>query len=214
MGRDNRRPRRLGEDDHHPGRTAGERRDQAALAAAYDREWSAAQTGQPYHTFWRFRPSARDAIERALGPLNGQQILELGAGDGFTTLRLARRGARVIALELSHGWPTNDRRTRGGCRSRRDGRATPCRRSATPLADSQCRSRLRREFPDVRRSSVDRARGGAGTEAGRAGGLPRTDRAPPVHSPLPPLRLALSRNRTKILHDRGYRASGGRISAR
>ncbi|HEY8600740.1 MAG TPA: class I SAM-dependent methyltransferase, partial [Thermomicrobiales bacterium] len=29
--------------------------------------------------------------------------LELGAGDGFTTLRLARRGARVVALELSHG---------------------------------------------------------------------------------------------------------------
>jgi len=103
VGRDNRRPRRLGEDDHHPGRTAGERRNQAALAAAYDREWSAAQTGQPYHTFWRFHPSARDAVERALGPLRGQQILELGAGDGFTTLRLARRGARVIALELSHG---------------------------------------------------------------------------------------------------------------
>lgn len=42
-------------------------------------------------------------MEKALGPLTGQQILELGAGDGFTTLRLAQRGARVIALELSHG---------------------------------------------------------------------------------------------------------------
>lgn len=103
MGRDNRRPRRLGKDDHHAGRTIGERRDQAALAAAYDREWSASQTGQPYHTFWRFHPSARDAVESALGPLAGQHILELGAGDGFSTLRLARRGARVIALELSHG---------------------------------------------------------------------------------------------------------------
>jgi len=93
----------VGEDDHYPGRAIGERRDQAALAAAYDREWSATQTGQPYHTFWRFHPSARDAVERALGALRGQRILELGAGDGFTTLRLARRGARVIALELSHG---------------------------------------------------------------------------------------------------------------
>ncbi len=101
MGRDNRRPRRLGEDDHHPGRTTGERRDQAALAAAYDREWSSTQTGQPYHTFWRFRPSARDAVERALGPLTGQRVLDLGAGDGFTTLRHAQRGAHVIAVELA-----------------------------------------------------------------------------------------------------------------
>lgn len=36
-----------------------------------------------------------------MGALNGQTVLELGAGDGFTTLRLARRGAQVIAVELA-----------------------------------------------------------------------------------------------------------------
>jgi SAM-dependent methyltransferase len=40
-------------------------------------------------------------VEQALGPLAGRAVLELGAGDGFSTLRLARRGARIIAVELS-----------------------------------------------------------------------------------------------------------------
>lgn len=53
--------------------------------------------------FWRFRRSARAAVERALGPLAGRRLLELGAGDGATTTRLAGRGARVVAVELSRG---------------------------------------------------------------------------------------------------------------
>lgn len=101
MGGDDRRPRRLGDGDTATAGTVGDRRDRTALAAAYDAEWSAAQTGQPYHAFWRFRPNAREAVERALGPLAERTLLELGAGDGFSTLRLARRGARVIATELS-----------------------------------------------------------------------------------------------------------------
>lgn len=101
MGRDDRRPRRLDGGDSATAGTAGDRRDQAAIAAAYDAEWSAAQTGQPYHAFWRFRPNAREEVERALGPLSGRTVLELGAGDGFSTLRLARQGGRIFAVELS-----------------------------------------------------------------------------------------------------------------
>lgn len=78
-------------------------RDRAQLAAAYDREWTTAATGQPYHAFWRWRPSARDTAEALLGPVAGRRVLELAAGAGVTTLRLARRGAAVIAVDLSRG---------------------------------------------------------------------------------------------------------------
>src|SRR4051812_14058489 len=73
----------------------------AALAAHYDREWAGPFPGQPYRAFWRFRPSARDAVDTLLGSLRGRRVLELATGGGDTTLRLAGRGATVIAVELS-----------------------------------------------------------------------------------------------------------------
>ena len=100
MGRDDRRPGGLGHADRP--RAAGDR-DQAALAAAYDREWSDDHAGQPYQAFWRFPGSARDLAEHWLGPLRGQHLLELAPGDGTTTVRLAGQGATVVAAELSRG---------------------------------------------------------------------------------------------------------------
>jgi SAM-dependent methyltransferase len=75
----------------------------AALAAHYDREWSGPSPGQPYRAFWRIRPSARDAVDAQLGSLRGRRVLELATGSGDATLRLAGRGATVIAVELSAG---------------------------------------------------------------------------------------------------------------
>jgi SAM-dependent methyltransferase len=100
VGRDDRRPGGLGHADRP--RAAGDR-DQAALAAAYDREWSDAHAGQPYQAFWRFPGSARDLAERWLGPLRGRRLLELAPGDGATTVRLAGQGAAIVAAELSRG---------------------------------------------------------------------------------------------------------------
>ena len=100
MGRDDRRPGGLGYADRP--RTASNR-DQAALAAAYDREWSDGHAGQPYQAFWRFPRSARELAECWLGPLHGRRLLELAPGDGATTVRLARQGATIVAAELSRG---------------------------------------------------------------------------------------------------------------
>jgi SAM-dependent methyltransferase len=75
----------------------------AAIAAHYDREWAGPSPGQPYRAFWRLRPSARDAVDAHLGPLRGRRVLELAIGSGAATLRLAGRGATVIAVELSAG---------------------------------------------------------------------------------------------------------------
>lgn len=79
----------------------GARRDHAALATAYDREWRGTRHGQPYTHFWRCTPSARDYAEALLGPVAGRQLLELAAGAGATTLRLAEHGAWIVATELS-----------------------------------------------------------------------------------------------------------------
>jgi SAM-dependent methyltransferase len=100
VGRDDRRPGGLGHADRP--RTAGDR-DQAALAAAYDREWSDDHAGQPYQAFWRFPGSARELAERWLGPLHGRRLLELAPGDGAMTVWLAGQGATVVAAELSRG---------------------------------------------------------------------------------------------------------------
>lgn len=75
--------------------------DPAALAAFYDREWSDAAASQPYRAFWRFRGSARDAAEAMLGPVAGRRLLELAPGNGISTARFARQGARIVAVELS-----------------------------------------------------------------------------------------------------------------
>jgi SAM-dependent methyltransferase len=75
----------------------------AAIASHYDREWAGPSPGQPYRFFWRLRPSARDAVDAHLGSLRGRRVVELATGSGDATLRLAGRGATVIAVELSAG---------------------------------------------------------------------------------------------------------------
>jgi SAM-dependent methyltransferase len=42
-----------------------------------------------------------DALERLAGPLAGRSVLDIGAGTGISARALARRGARVVALDPS-----------------------------------------------------------------------------------------------------------------
>src|SRR5262249_16949706 len=48
-----------------------------------------------------------------LGDVAGQQILDLGCGHGMAAVVLARRGARVTALDLSFGYLDEARRRAG-----------------------------------------------------------------------------------------------------
>lgn len=83
------------------GQGQGHGADQATLAEFYDREWSDEAASQPYRAFWRFRGSARDAAEAALGPVARRRLLELAPGNGISTARFARQGASIVAVELS-----------------------------------------------------------------------------------------------------------------
>jgi len=50
----------------------------------------------------RFGPDLDDeALERLIGPVDGKRVLDLGCGAGAATIALARRGARVTAVEAS-----------------------------------------------------------------------------------------------------------------
>ena len=42
-----------------------------------------------------------DSISRLIGPVDGKRVLDLGCGAGAASIALARRGARVIAVESS-----------------------------------------------------------------------------------------------------------------
>ena len=42
-----------------------------------------------------------DALSRLIGPVDGRRVLDLGCGAGAASIALARRGARVIAVEAS-----------------------------------------------------------------------------------------------------------------
>ena len=43
----------------------------------------------------------RDALLDAAGPCSGHEAVDLGAGTGFVSIPLARRGARVLAVDIS-----------------------------------------------------------------------------------------------------------------
>ncbi len=43
----------------------------------------------------------RDLVLRLLGPVDGRRVLDVGTGDGTYALELARRGARVIGVDVS-----------------------------------------------------------------------------------------------------------------
>ncbi|MFD0563837.1 methyltransferase domain-containing protein [Kitasatospora saccharophila] len=67
------------------------------------------------------RPSYPDALfdelERLSGrPLAGADVLDVGAGTGIATRLLAGRGARVVAVEPSGGWPRCSARSAPRCR--------------------------------------------------------------------------------------------------
>jgi ubiquinone/menaquinone biosynthesis C-methylase UbiE len=43
----------------------------------------------------------QETLEKLLGDVNGKRVLEIGCGDGTTAIRLAQRGATVIAVDPS-----------------------------------------------------------------------------------------------------------------
>jgi len=69
-------------------------------------DWKRASDGSNRRRAWRqayatfLTPETADAIE-LLAPLHGTRLLELGSGHGYGALHLARRGADVVALDLS-----------------------------------------------------------------------------------------------------------------
>ncbi len=57
-----------------------------------------------------FESAERDAMQQPdkvvqyLGPINGKKIMDLGAATGYFSLRFARKGAYVIAADVSDGF--------------------------------------------------------------------------------------------------------------
>lgn len=57
---------------------------------------------EPHRDLVRFGPDLDDeALERLIGPVENKRVLDLGCGAGGAAIALARRGARVIAVESS-----------------------------------------------------------------------------------------------------------------
>jgi SAM-dependent methyltransferase len=93
-----------------PGRVAAEAAFHDAQAAARAAALASPQNlrvdDDAYldHETW-----VRPALAR-LGPLVGRRVLDYGCGHGMASVVLARRGARVTAFDLSHGYLCEARR--------------------------------------------------------------------------------------------------------
>lgn len=78
---------------------------QLAVAGHYDKVWAESdeEIGESWESwpFFRMPPSAHQSGIEALGNINGREVLDLGCGAGYSTLELARLGAKVTALDLS-----------------------------------------------------------------------------------------------------------------
>jgi SAM-dependent methyltransferase len=57
--------------------------------------------------------SLYDAVERAVGPLSGRRVVDVGAGTGISGRALAARGAKVIALDPSMAMASTLRQASG-----------------------------------------------------------------------------------------------------
>ncbi|MHB9092862.1 MAG: class I SAM-dependent methyltransferase, partial [Chloroflexota bacterium] len=72
------------------------------VGAYYDDFWSG---GDPEalaeHDYRAFQADLFAYVDRRLGDLSGQRVLEVGPGLGLDTLRLLRKGGEVWAIDLS-----------------------------------------------------------------------------------------------------------------
>jgi SAM-dependent methyltransferase len=91
---------------------SGELRQAGAVPANEERDRPAARPlaqersrlfGQQAEAYDRFRPSYPDAvIDELLGPLpEGVEVLDVGCGTGIASRQIARRGAKVLGVELA-----------------------------------------------------------------------------------------------------------------
>jgi SAM-dependent methyltransferase len=72
------------------------------IGAYYDRFWGGVDpVGLAAHDYRDFQVDMFGYVDRLIGPLDGQQVLEIGPGLGFETVQLARKGAQVWAIDLS-----------------------------------------------------------------------------------------------------------------
>jgi len=73
-----------------------------------------------HRSFGERDPNRRDLLDpiilEVLGNIKGKQILDAGCGDGYLSRKLARRGASVTGVEISHRRcsPLPQRRRKGG----------------------------------------------------------------------------------------------------
>lgn len=68
----------------------------------YDRFWDPTnEHAQLEHDYWTFQVEARSWAYEQLGPLAGQDILEIGPGLGQDTVTLAQGGAKVTVIDVS-----------------------------------------------------------------------------------------------------------------
>jgi SAM-dependent methyltransferase len=68
--------------------------------AARDREAAESRGGPRYQEGWLDELESRATLRR-MGPVEGRRVLEVGAGSGFYTRRLAALGVRGVAVDFS-----------------------------------------------------------------------------------------------------------------
>ncbi|MBI2709485.1 MAG: class I SAM-dependent methyltransferase [Actinobacteria bacterium] len=73
----------------------------AAAAAAERRRWTIGDYPAVARRLAPVSTAVVDAVERAVGPIAGRDVLDVGVGDGNAAIEAARRGARVAAVDLT-----------------------------------------------------------------------------------------------------------------
>jgi ubiquinone/menaquinone biosynthesis C-methylase UbiE len=93
---------RIGRSKKDNNKTVAAAHDSASVAEHYDKVWTEQEDESWYSwQFFRQQPSAIDFALNSLGDVRGRKVLDLACGLGESTLRLAERGAQVMAVDFS-----------------------------------------------------------------------------------------------------------------